>query len=95
MAAQCEKSLNESAIYLARFQGAKVQDDAVGKVGQQRTHDVACRIGQFGICLDLTKLSQSEQPGGGRDEIEIKRGRHLEPLQLTMIMLAKLARIIM
>jgi hypothetical protein len=72
-----------------------VQDDAVGKVGQQRTYDVACRIGQFGICLDLTKLSQSVQPGEGRGEIEMKRGRHLKPLQLTIIMLAKLARIVM
>jgi hypothetical protein len=71
MAAQCEKSLNESAIYLARFQGAKVQDDAGRKVGQQRTHDVACRIGQFGICLDLTKLSQSVQPGGGREGVPL------------------------
>jgi hypothetical protein len=86
------KSLNGSAIFMSRFQGAEVQDDAVGKVGQQRTHDVACRIGQLGICLEVTKLSQSVQPGGERDEMEMKRGSHLRPLWLTIMMLAKLAQ---
>jgi hypothetical protein len=57
-----------------------------------RTMSRADRIGQFGICLDLTKLSQSVQPGGERDEMEMKRGRHLWPLWLTIMMLAKLAR---
>ena len=69
-----------------------MQDDAVGKGGQQRTHDVACRIGQLGICLELTKLSQSVQQGGDREEMEMKRGSHLRPLWLTIMMLPKLAR---
>ena len=39
----------------------RCRNDAAGKVGQQGTHGVACRIGQFGICVDLTKVSESVQ----------------------------------
>jgi hypothetical protein len=43
----------------------------VGRVQQQGTHDVACRIRRFGICSDLNTLVRSAQwEGRGRDLAE-------------------------
>jgi hypothetical protein len=74
----------------ARYQRAPVRDDIAGRVRQQETDDIACRIRRFGISSDLTSVFRPAQPQGGNG-IWVKSRSRLATLQLTLTMLAKLA----
>jgi hypothetical protein len=58
--------LRKSAIDHGTVTGTHVQHYTAARVRQQRRHNMACRLGQFGICADLnTLVSSAQQVGWG------------------------------
>ena len=56
--------LRESAIDHGTVTGTHAQHYTAASVRLQRRHDMACRLGQFGICADLNTLVRSAQRVG-------------------------------